>query len=76
MFVHRLAFECISESEPTLPRLRKLLPNVPVMRSTGQADLDAQTLATSHALVTLLPKPFTAAALSQKVDSIAKRAGH
>jgi CheY-like chemotaxis protein len=60
----------------TLPRLRKLLPNVPVVLSTGQADQDAQTLATSHALVTLLPKPFSASALSQKVDSLAKRAAH
>lgn len=60
----------------TLPRLRKLLPNVPVVLSTGQADQDAQSLAASHALVTLLPKPFTASALGQKVDSMAKRAGH
>jgi len=60
----------------TLPRLRKLLPNVPVVLSTGQADQDAQTLATSHALVTLLPKPFSAAALGQKLDSLAKRVGH
>jgi CheY-like chemotaxis protein len=59
----------------TLPRLRKLLPDVPVVLSTGQADQDAQTLAASYPLVTLLPKPFGAAALGQKVDSLAKRAG-
>jgi PAS domain S-box-containing protein len=60
----------------TLPRLRELIPNVPVVLSTGQADQDARSLAASHTLVTLLPKPFNAIELGQKVDSLAKRAGH
>ena len=60
----------------TLPRLRELLPNVPVVISTGQADQDAQTLAAHYALVTILPKPFGAMELGEKVNSLAKRAGH
>ena len=42
----------------TLPRLRSILPNVPVLLSTGKADQVAMSLAEAHPHVTLLPKPF------------------
>jgi CheY-like chemotaxis protein len=43
----------------TLPRLRSLLPAVPVLLATGRADQFAQDLVQAHPRVTLLPKPFT-----------------
>jgi len=42
----------------TLPRLRGLLPTVPVLLTTGRADQVAQDLVTAHPHVTLLSKPF------------------
>jgi PAS domain S-box-containing protein len=42
----------------TLPRIRALLPTVPVILSTGRADQTALNLASTHPGVTLLPKPF------------------
>jgi signal transduction histidine kinase len=42
----------------TLPRLRGLLPAVPVLLATGRADQAAQDLVQAHAFVTLLSKPF------------------
>jgi PAS domain S-box-containing protein len=42
----------------TLPRLRVMLPNVPVLLSTGRADQLAVSLAEADPHVTLLPKPF------------------
>jgi len=42
----------------TLPRLRALLPTVPVLLTTGRADQVAQDLVTAHPHVTLLSKPF------------------
>jgi CheY-like chemotaxis protein len=44
----------------TLPRLRGILPSVPVLIVTGKADQAAQELADRHERVALLPKPFTA----------------
>jgi CheY-like chemotaxis protein len=43
----------------TLPRLRALLPDVPILLSTGRTDQAALDLAEAHPHVTLLPKPFT-----------------
>ena len=43
----------------TLPRLRALLPQVPVLLSTGRTDQVALDLAGAYPLVTLLSKPFT-----------------
>ncbi len=43
----------------TLPRLRAMLPQVPVLLSTGRTDQVALDLAGAYPLVTLLPKPFT-----------------
>jgi len=42
----------------TLPRLRALLPQVPVLLATGRADQAAQDLVQAHRFVTLLSKPF------------------
>ncbi len=43
----------------TLPRLRGALPGVPILLSTGRADQRAIDLASAHADVTLLAKPFS-----------------
>jgi len=42
----------------TLPRLRTLLPDVPVLLATGRADQTALDLVEHHPFVTLLTKPF------------------
>ncbi len=42
----------------TLPRLRALLPTVPVLLTTGRADQTALDLVQAHPHVTLLSKPF------------------
>jgi len=42
----------------TLPRLRALRPEVPVLLATGRVDQTALTLASAHPGVTLMPKPF------------------
>ena len=42
----------------TLPRLRAMLPMVPVLLATGRADQVAQDLVKAHPFVTLLSKPF------------------
>ena len=42
----------------TLPRLRLLRPETPVILATGRADQTALDLVDGHAQVTLLPKPF------------------
>ena len=49
--------------EGTLPRLRLLRPDLPVILATGRADQAALDLVTSQPHVTLLPKPFTMATL-------------
>ena len=49
----------------TLPRLRTLCPDVPVLLATGRLDDEAMTLVTGDTHVTLLPKPFTAEELLQ-----------
>jgi CheY-like chemotaxis protein len=43
----------------TLPRLRALLPEVPILLATGRADQDALDLVAGHGRVTLLTKPFS-----------------
>ena len=42
----------------TLPRLRTLLPLVPVLLATGRADQAAQDLVLAHPFVSMLSKPF------------------
>jgi CheY-like chemotaxis protein len=42
----------------TLPRLRMLRPELPVLLATGRVDQTALTLASAHPGVTLVAKPF------------------
>ena len=55
----------------TLPRLRVLHPEVPVLLVTGRADQTALDLAAAHPGVTLLSKPFSKAELKQHLDRVA-----
>jgi CheY-like chemotaxis protein len=57
----------------TLPRLRALLPEVPVLLSTGRADQAAVNLAEAHPHVTLLPKPFSFVKLQQCLDLLGRK---
>jgi len=43
----------------TLPRLRALLPGLPVLLTTGRADQTALDLVAAHPPMACLPKPFT-----------------
>jgi CheY-like chemotaxis protein len=43
----------------TLPRLRALCPDLPVLLATGRRDQDAEDLVAAHPGVVLLPKPFS-----------------
>ena len=52
----------------TLPRLRALLPKVPVVLSTGRIDQTALDLASAHLGVTLLSKPFSMKELQQQLE--------
>jgi PAS domain S-box-containing protein len=52
----------------TLPRLRTLLPQVPVLLSTGRADQAALELAEAHPHVTLMPKPFALKELQARLE--------
>jgi PAS domain S-box-containing protein len=54
----------------TLPRLRGLCPEVPVLLSTGRADRTALTLASAHPGVTLMSKPFGLRELQTHLESI------
>jgi len=54
----------------TLPRLRLLLPEVPILLVTGRADQSALDLAMAHPGVALLPKPFGAAELEKSLETL------
>ena len=54
----------------TLPRLRGLCPEVPVLLSTGRADRTALTLASAYPGVTLMSKPFGLRELQTHLESI------
>ena len=56
-----------------LPRIRALCPTVPVLLATGRADQAAIHLVETHALVTLLPKPFDLRNLRQMLESLARK---
>jgi hypothetical protein len=43
--------------------------------TTGRADQNALNVVSSHPLVTILPKPFDAGELNQKVESLARKSG-
>jgi len=54
----------------TLPRLRVLRPDVPVLLATGRVDQTALTLASAHPGVTLLSKPFGLRELQKHLENI------
>ncbi len=56
----------------TLPRLRAMLPYVPVLLSTGRADQAALDLAHAYPFVTLLPKPFTITELQKCLEPLGR----
>ena len=59
----------------TLPRLRELLPGVPVLLSSGRTDQAALDLSKVHPSVLLLPKPFSITELKACLESLAEGGG-
>lgn len=57
----------------TLPRLRQLLPLVPILLSTGRADQRAFDLAHAHPGVTILAKPFSFRELQKTFADILRK---
>jgi CheY-like chemotaxis protein len=55
--------------ERTLPLLRALCPDVPVLVTTGRADPAVWQLVAAHSYLILLPKPFTLEDLRGVLDS-------
>ena len=56
--------------EGTLPALRLMCPDLPVILATGRADQSALDLVASQPQVTLLPKPFTMEALRLQFQAL------
>ncbi len=56
--------------EGTLPRLRALQPNLPVLLATGRADQRVLDLVATYAHVTMLPKPFGLTELRDQLKRI------
>ena len=56
----------------TLPRLRALLPSLPVLLATGRVDQTALDLMMSDSNTVLLSKPFTLAEVKAKLKAILK----
>jgi CheY-like chemotaxis protein len=54
----------------TLPRLRSLLPTVPILLATGRADQAAVDLSRAYPQVTLLAKPFNMAMLKKQLGML------
>jgi CheY-like chemotaxis protein len=59
----------------TLPRLRQLRPDLPVLLATGRADQTALDLVRGYAKVTLLTKPFGMKELRQHLENLEAPAG-
>lgn len=57
----------------TLPRIRSLQPDVPVLLATGRAGPDALELSRAFTGVTLLPKPINASDLKAYLDTLQAR---
>ena len=57
----------------TLPRLRALCPNVPVLIATGRTDQAVLDLARAHPGTTLLPKPFSMGELRRRLEPLLMR---
>ena len=53
----------------TLPRLRALRPQLPVLLATGRVDQDALDLVEGTSGVALLPKPFNLAEVRRRIES-------
>jgi signal transduction histidine kinase len=53
-----------------LPRIRALLPKVPILLSTGRPDQSALDLIASQPGVSLLAKPFSADELKKRIDAL------
>jgi CheY-like chemotaxis protein len=58
----------------TLPRLRALLPTLPVLLATGRVDQTALDLVTSDPNTVLLSKPFALSEVKAKMKAILKQA--
>jgi len=56
----------------TLPRLRALLPSVPVLLATGRVDQDALNLLKANQHVSLLPKPYSKELLHQHLEGLGR----
>jgi len=54
----------------TLPRLRSVLPTVPILLATGRADQAAVDLSRAYPHVTLLAKPFNMAMLKKQLGGL------
>ena len=54
----------------TLPRLRALRPDLPVLLATGRADQAALNLVAAHPKVTLMSKPFSMRELQQNLQNV------
>jgi PAS domain S-box-containing protein len=59
----------------TLPRLRALCPNVPVLIATGRADQAVLDLVKAHPGTTLMPKPFGIGELRHHLEPLLLRTG-
>jgi signal transduction histidine kinase/CheY-like chemotaxis protein len=57
----------------TLPRLRQLRPDLPVLLATGRADQSAHDLVQTYARVTLLSKPFGIRELRRQLEAFGTR---
>ncbi|MFZ1614511.1 MAG: ATP-binding protein, partial [Holophaga sp.] len=57
----------------TLPRLRALCPQVPVLLATGRVDQMALSLAAAHPGITLLAKPFGLRELQKHLENLRLR---
>ena len=58
----------------TLPRLRALCPQVPVLLATGRTDDEALALVEGHASVSLMPKPFSIEELQTALQPFPRQA--
>jgi signal transduction histidine kinase/CheY-like chemotaxis protein len=56
----------------TLPRLRTLLPEVPILLATGRADQAAVSLVEAHKDVTLMLKPFGKKELQENLERLGR----
>lgn len=54
----------------TLPRLRAMLPTVPVLLSSGRTDQLAVDLSKAHPFVALLPKPFSIEEIQKHLEAV------